>query len=326
MIYFIDLKDLKVGMYVILPRSWFRHPFLKNRFLITSEEQIETLSGMGLREIEVDSAKSQLVEEVESISHPAMLHPPQQWEPEKLISDDLREVVYDTTVEPQEKAQVVYHHSIQLMQKVWDSPTRENIKDGKKGISHVVDLILHDDETSLCMLNIVSHDFYTYTHSVNVGVLSVMLSKELFRGSDDHDLHELGAGFFLHDLGKLKIDPNIINKPGRLDNREQEIMRSHPYQGFKVLRETDHLSDEVKTVIFQHHEREDGTGYPRRLKGDEIHVYGRICCIADVFDALTAERSYKRKLSPFQALKIMKEEMLGHFHEDMFKTFVLLFN
>jgi response regulator RpfG family c-di-GMP phosphodiesterase len=78
-------------------------------------------------------------------------------------------------------------------------------------------------------------------------------------------------------------------------------------------------------IALQHHEREDGMGYPRKLMGDEIHDYARICCIADVFDALTAERSYKKALAPFEALRVMKEEMLGHFHKEIFKNFVLLF-
>ncbi|MCH7552016.1 HD-GYP domain-containing protein, partial [Patescibacteria group bacterium] len=169
------------------------------------------------------------------------------------------------------------------------------------------------------------HDFYTYTHSVNVGILSVSLSKNLYKGSTDHNMHELGAGFFLHDLGKVRVDPAIINKPGRLTEKEMQQMRIHPYQSYKILEETNHLTKEAKVIALQHHEREDGTGYPKRLKGDEIHDYGRICCIADVFDALTATRSYKKAMSPFEALKIMKEEMLGFFHKEIFGNFVLLF-
>ena len=78
-------------------------------------------------------------------------------------------------------------------------------------------------------------------------------------------------------------------------------------------------------IVMQHHEREDGTGYPRKLKGDEIHTYGRICCIADVYDALTAQRSYQEPRSTFDALKLMKEKLLSHFQQEMFEKFVLLF-
>jgi HD-GYP domain-containing protein (c-di-GMP phosphodiesterase class II) len=92
-----------------------------------------------------------------------------------------------------------------------------------------------------------------------------------------------------------------------------------------MLKEANQLSNECSIIALEHHEREDGKGYPKGLKHDEIHIYGRICCIADVFDALTAERSYKAKLTAFEALKIMKEEMLDHFHKEIFEEFVLLF-
>lgn len=102
-------------------------------------------------------------------------------------------------------------------------------------------------------------------------------------------------------------------------------MRIHPYQSYKILAETDQLSEECRIIAMQHHEREDGKGYPRRLRGDDIHVYGRIGCIADVYDALTAERSYKPSLSPFDALRVMRDEMINHFRKDVFEQFVLLF-
>jgi HD-GYP domain-containing protein (c-di-GMP phosphodiesterase class II) len=139
-------------------------------------------------------------------------------------------------------------------------------------------------------------------------------------------MHELGAGFFLHDLGKVRVDPAIINKRGSLNEEEMKKVRIHPYQSYLMLKEANQLSNECSIIALQHHEREDGKGYPKGLKHDEIHTYGRICCIADVFDALTAERSYKAKLTAFEALKIMKEEMLDHFHKEIFEEFVLLFN
>ena len=138
-------------------------------------------------------------------------------------------------------------------------------------------------------------------------------------------MYELGAGFFLHDLGKTRVDPAIINKRGKLTEDEMKKMRSHPYQSYKILAEANQLSEECRLIALQHHEREDGKGYPRHLRGDEIHLYGRIGCIADVYDALTAARSYKPKLSPFDALRVMKEDMSNHFEKDLFVKFVLLF-
>jgi HD-GYP domain-containing protein (c-di-GMP phosphodiesterase class II) len=105
-----------------------------------------------------------------------------------------------------------------------------------------------------------------------------------------------------------------------------KAMKAHPYQGYKILKETEQLTEECRIIAMQHHERDDGTGYPNCLKGTDIHVYGRICCIADVYDALTSERPYKQRLKPFEALKLMKEQMINHFHKELFDKFVLLFS
>ena len=105
----------------------------------------------------------------------------------------------------------------------------------------------------------------------------------------------------------------------------QEMQR-HPDSGYKLLFETDQLTDESKIIVLQHHERFDGKGYPKKLRGEDIHIYGRICTIADVFNALTTDRPYKRKMQPFEALKLMRERMIHHFQKDLFERFVLLFN
>lgn len=322
----IKNSDLKIGMYVMLPVAWLSHPFLKNNFAIKSRDDISKIISGGFDEIQIDTSKGLPVDELESISHAGHeMTPPVHWEPGKLIPDEMREAINDKSLPPQKKADIVYSSSIKIMTRLFEDPKAENIGEAKKGIAELVDLIVTDADTSFHLLRISSHDFYTYTHSVNVGVLSVLLSKTLFGKYNAHNMHELGAGFFLHDIGKVRVDSEIINKRGRLTEDEVKKMRTHPYQSYKILSETDHLTEECRIITMQHHEREDGTGYPRRLKGDEIHTYGRICCIADVYDALTAERSYKPRLSPFEALKIMKEEMLNHFHKDIFEKFVLLF-
>jgi HD-GYP domain-containing protein (c-di-GMP phosphodiesterase class II) len=92
-----------------------------------------------------------------------------------------------------------------------------------------------------------------------------------------------------------------------------------------MLEKKNQLSEEANIIVMQHHEREDGTGYPNQLKGKQIHLYARICSIADVYDALTSERSYKKKLSPFEALSLMRNEMINHFQKDIFERFALLF-
>lgn len=317
----IAVQDLKIGMYVILPVSWFKHPFLTNEFAIQSQEQIDKIIDHGITEIVVDTNKA---EKTAPVHDPAST-PPKTWSPDKLVPPELREAIRDKSLPPDQKSRIVYESSRVLVERLFEDPKAENIREAKKSIADIVDLIIGDSATSRELLKITSYDFYTYTHSVNVGVFSVLLAKAVFRGSSAHNMHELGAGFFLHDIGKVRVDSAIVNKPGKLTDEEMAVMRTHPFQGYQILKETNQLTEECMFIVMQHHEREDGSGYPRNLRGEEIHTYGRICCIADVYDALTAERSYKQRLNTFDALKLMKEKLINHFHESLFEKFVLLF-
>jgi HD-GYP domain-containing protein (c-di-GMP phosphodiesterase class II) len=336
------VADLKVGMYVIIPGTWMNHPFSRSQFQIKSTRQIQEIGRCGFYELEVDLEKSNLPTESrldsrrpeeristspEGEEHPSQsaIEPPAKWNPKDLVPLGLLEAIEDKKLDSVTKATAVYKHSLDMMSRLLESPTAENIHTSKDTIKSITNLILSDDNTAFNMLRITAHDFYTYTHSINVGVTTVMLAKELFQHSDNHDLEELGAGFFLHDLGKVNVDPRIINKPGRLTAEEMQQMRTHPYQGYKILKEAQALSEESKYIVMQHHELSDGTGYPQRLRGDDIHIYGRICHLADVFDALTSERSYKRALSNYEALKLMRDEMYNHFDKQLFESFVLLF-
>jgi HD-GYP domain-containing protein (c-di-GMP phosphodiesterase class II) len=319
----IKVNELKVGMYVILSLSWYKHPFINNEFTVTAQSQIDKIIESNIREILIDTEKSHVVENEVPAAGASVAT---ETEPRKsIIPDELKEAVYDKKLPPQEKAKAVQKHSTTMIINLLENPTAENIKEAKKGIAEVVDLILTDDETSYYLLSITSHDYYTYTHSVNVGFHAVALSKALFRKSSSHNMHELGAGFFLHDLGKVRIDLAILNKPDKLTDDEMNEMRKHPNLGFNILNETHQLTEECRTIVLQHHERNDGKGYPKGMLGDEIHIYGKICSIADVFDALTSDRPYRRTLQTFEALKLMREQMIDHFQKDLFEQFVLLF-
>ena len=346
----VKTEDLKVGMYVMLGLSWLRHSFLKPNFKITSEKQIKKIISDGIRVVKVDTSKSEVIKGRDLFRD--VLEPraedtgqtrtgvplpgsemgteiptpePGEFNPIELISSDLRETIEDSRTPPQTKAKAVYDHSVRMMSNVLEEPNTENILSGKRMVYDVVDHILADDDTAECMTLITSHDYYTYTHSVNVGMLSVLLAKSVFKDSTDYNIQEMGAGFFLHDLGKCDIPHDLINKPERLTAKEWDLMRMHPPYGEKILRETGHLTKECGIITMQHHEREDGTGYPCGLSGYRIHVYAHICALADVYDALTSMRSYKKNITTFEALRVMKEEMVNHFNQDLFENFVRLF-
>jgi len=330
----IDAADLQVGMYVIMPTSWDEHPFLKNQFQLTSQAQIEKITRFGLNKVLIDTDKSRpsalsFVKRMKKYSAAMSEDPHEQKSGKEAKSlaaagDTIREVIHDRSLPAPAKSERVRDNALKMMDRLLEQPTAKNIQTARQAITEIVELILTDDEAATYLTKITSHDFYTYTHSVNVGLLAVSMSKLLFRKSHAHNMHELGIGFFLHDLGKVKIDPGIINKPGRLTEEEMKVMRNHPAYGFNILNDARQLTEECKTIVLQHHERYDGTGYPKRLRGDEIHPYGKICALADVFDALTSDRPYRGKMDSFAALILMKEEMGNHFQTDLYEKFVLM--
>jgi len=342
----IRMDALRVGMYVRLDAGWANHPFLRNSFVIGSQKDLQRLRACPFDTVEVDLKRSQVkptiqdgvappetIEELARVSHgDTVIDPkdagivPTQWHPETLIPVYLRAALQDSGMTAQQRAEQIHRHSRTMMKRLLESPSADNIRASKQAIFEISDLVLSDSDTAQNLLRLTHHDFYTYTHSVNVGVLSIMLAKVRYGGSDAHDMHELAAGFFLHDLGKVKVDAAVLNKPARLSDAEMKHMRIHPYQGYKLLQQAGELSEECRIIVMQHHERHDGNGYPKGLRGDEIHEYGRICCIADVFDALTAERSYKVAMTPFDALKLMKEKMADQFEPQLFAQFVQLFS
>lgn len=174
-------------------------------------------------------------------------------------------------------------------------------------------------------MHLTSHDHATYIHSTNVGIFALALAKRFYRRSTRHDLHKLGVGFFLHDLGKCQISTDILNKADALTSAERKIIEQHPQLGHDMLSQMAQSSDEANIVIWQHHEKDDGTGYPLGLEQQQIHPYAHICRMADVYDAITSVRPYHAALSTFQALKIMKESILSDIDWHMFQEFVQLF-
>ena len=323
MIKSIKAADLKIGMYIMLPHAWKAHPFLRNSFLLESERQIQKIINYGIESVNVEMDKSEIVDNTPPMVYQEYLAQ-QQEKQKKINTDDIKEIINDKKMTPQTKAETVHWQSVDMMSNLFHNPTAENIAEVKQGVGGIVDLILRDNDTEHYLLRLNSHDYDTYIHSVNVGMLSLSLAKVVLEKKDKHDMHALGAGFFLHDIGKVNIEDTIIKKPGKLTEEEWALMRKHPGMGFKLLNDCKQISEESRLIVLQHHERDNGMGYPKKMKGNEIHIYGRICSVADVFDALASKRPYKQMLKPFEALKVMKEEMLDHFQKEIFEQFVLL--
>ena len=152
-------------------------------------------------------------------------------------------------------------------------------------------------------------DDYTFHHSVNVAVICGVLGKWL--GYAGQELQDLVLAGLLHDVGKTQIPLEILNKPGKLTPEEMAIMRLHTIRGYQLLRDTPNAPAGVIYGVLQHHERLDGSGYPLTVSGDKIHKFARIIAIADLYDAMTSDRVYHRKISPFAVVEIIVDEMFN---------------
>lgn len=182
------------------------------------------------------------------------------------------------------------------------------IEQHSKVISTIVDDLLSIVSQSKEMLMILSdafiYDEYLYQHSFQVSLYSIAIAKEL--GYTNEQQRIIGIGGLLHDVGKMVVSQDILTKPGRLTEEEFEEMKRHTVYGFDILRNLHSVSLIVAHCAFQHHERLDGSGYPRGIKGDEIHPYAKIIGVADVFDAVTSNRVYRDKMLPSEGMAIIE--------------------
>ena len=168
------------------------------------------------------------------------------------------------------------------------------------------------------LLRMLYHDYQTFTHSANVAYYCVILAREL-GAADEVELKEIAAGALLHDLGKTRIPSSILNKPARLTPQEFETVQTHATIGFRALASRSDLSLGQLMMVYQHHERLNGTGYPVGSVADEIHPWARICAVADVYEALTSERPYRPALSTAGAIKIMQRQSGAELDERVFQ-------
>ncbi len=173
------------------------------------------------------------------------------------------------------------------------------------------------------LLDMSAHDYYTVTHLVNTGVATALLARELY--PDDPDFQSrLVQGALLHDVGKRLIPQALLNKSGKLKPTEWAVMSQHPVAGYEELAQQVGMPAEVLEMARDHHERLDGSGYPRGLKGDEIGIPARICAVVDVYDAIASTRPYRGPTPPRRALEIMRESVGKHLDPQIFEAWAAL--
>lgn len=160
-----------------------------------------------------------------------------------------------------------------------------------------------------CINEMRTTDEYLYTHSINVSLLSMLIGKWL--KYDYKKVKALVTAGFLHDIGKGRISQAILNKPGALTDEEFEEMKKHPAYGFQIAEKIPEINEDILKAILMHHEREDGSGYPLGLKSEQIHDFAKIVAVADMYDAMTSNRSYRTMICPFDVIETMERDNFG---------------
>lgn len=207
-----------------------------------------------------------------------------------------------------------------LMTEILNEPrSGEKIKKLGEVVNNIIETMLDNPDSIYNLLNLKNYDYYTYTHSINVGVLSTGLGIQI--GMDRDNLYKLGIGATLHDIGKSQIPHEILNKQGKLNDTEYNIIKKHVQSGYEILEKQKEFPDESLPAVLQHHEKLSGRGYPFGLKAEEIKLFGRITAIADCYDALTTRRPYKPPLTPYFALSIIVREK-GDYDPELLKAFI----
>jgi HD-GYP domain-containing protein (c-di-GMP phosphodiesterase class II) len=206
---------------------------------------------------------------------------------------------------------------------IMTTPSIKISVDGKKikeMVEKLLENILRSDFIIANLSDIRSIDDYTYSHSVNVCILSLITGIAL--GIKGESLRELGVGALLHDIGKIMIDEQILQKPTNLTINEFDEVKKHTVYGYEILKNSSDVNSTAHIIALSHHERKDGSGYPYSLKNNDIPVPARIVAISDVYDALTTNRIYRKKMLPHEVVDYMCSLSNKHFDKTVLDAFI----
>lgn len=186
--------------------------------------------------------------------------------------------------------------------------------------NNIYDTVFEAEYIMKYMSDLKDVDEYTFIHSVNVAFYSMLIGRWMKMSKDE--MKVLIQAGILHDIGKIKVDNKILNKPGKLTFEEFQEMKKHPVYGYDIIKEKNDIGDNIKKAVISHHERMDGSGYPYGLAGDNINLYARIVAIADTYDAMTSNRIYKKKVTPFKSFDMFLQEGLALYDIEIVNVFL----
>lgn len=319
----ISVHQLTIGMHLKeFCGSWMEHPFWRTGFVLHDPEDIDAILASSIREVWIDCDQGL---DVAAGQHAAS-EAESQAEVEAalaMVVEGHRHTAPVATAVEIERASKICQQAKQAVLSMFDEARLGNavqVGSAKLLVQDIADSVARNPGALISLARLKTVDDYTYMHSVAVCAMMVALARQL--GFDEPQTRSAGLSGLLHDLGKAAIPVAVLNKPGRLTDDEFTLIKSHPVQGHKMLQRGAQADAMVLDVCLHHHEKTDGSGYPKGLKGDQISLFAKMGAVYDVYDAITSNRPYKSGWDPADALRKMAGWANGHFDPMVFQAFV----
>lgn len=316
----IEVANLKLGMYVAeLDRPWVGSPFLFQGFVIESEEDLEKLRA-NCSFVYVDDDKSS----EPAASSPA---PNRASAPTSSVtitsragSADKPAFANQSDIRVITKTLAVAHMTIVRTMDDMRMGKSIDTQESKAVVQHLVKHVSSNPSSMLWLTNLHQKHEHTAQHCLNVSILAIAFGRHL--NLSDEDLNLLGLGAVLHDVGKMRIPKEILDKPGKLTDEEFARVKSHAADGYNVLKLARNIPDQALAIVRSHHERVDGKGYPDGLQGDAVPRLARIVALADAYDMMTGDYPFRAAVPPADALRMLRTEGADEYGADLVQEFI----
>lgn len=324
----IPTDQVRLGMYLqSMEGSWLSHPFWKTKFVLREQSDLDALKASGVPfcwidaslGLDVDGPAADLPAPRMSVAAPVSQPAPAPAPAPAAVPPP---AASSSMGEELERAAQLVNRSRQAVVSLFGEARMGKAISTEQCLPLVEELagsVARNPSALISLARLKTKDDYTYMHSVAVCALMISLARQL--GLDEAQTRQAGLAGLLHDIGKMAMPLDVLNKPGALTDDEFAIMKSHPVRGFEMLREGGQVPAVALDVCLHHHEKMDGTGYPRRLSGDKISLMARMGAVCDVYDAITSNRPYKTAWDPASSLARMAQ-WTGHFDPQIFQAFI----
>jgi putative nucleotidyltransferase with HDIG domain len=314
----IPTQSLKLGMFVNeIQGSWIDNPFWRKSFLLENRDDLNKLLASNVNAIQIDTDKG-LDLDLAELRDDAVLSPPIEM-PTPTPKIEFQRV----------SASVERAHANKLIKASKQAVTNMfaearmgkaiNTTDALPLVNSIVDSVSRNEGAITSLVRLKSKDDYTYLHSVAVCALMIALAKEL--GLNEVQVKQAGVAGLFHDIGKMAVSSEVLNKPGALSDEEFGLVKMHPEKGYAILKASKDIDEVCLDVCLHHHEKVDGSGYPHQLKDNQISLFAKMGAVCDVYDAITSNRPYKAGWEPGVSLQRMAQ-WTTHFDQVVFKAFV----